>query len=183
MTPGKGVISGWESRRRLQRSLLLLQGCVPSTTPLPLAFPHREFTKFSESTETLTKAEAEEPEGPWAPQPGKNAARQSETKEWGRWQRKSRQSDGTVSFLKYSLFCLELNKSAVLTQPSTLVLWAHRLGALWEMDSFRIFFRQTSPPTVVETYEGLTVAFQTQTRKTRLSKQSDLSPSTFTIWP
>lgn len=47
--------------------------CSPSS-PFPLQ--HREFTKFSERSKSLTKAA--EPEGPWTPQPGKNAVREGE---------------------------------------------------------------------------------------------------------
>mgnify|MGYP001194037938 CR=1 FL=1 len=52
--------------------------CVPSTAPLPLPSHsrHGEFTKFSERSKSLTKAA--EPEGPWTPQPGKNAVREGE---------------------------------------------------------------------------------------------------------
>lgn len=52
--------------------------CSPSS-PFPLQ--HGEFTKFSERSKSLTKAA--EPEGPWTPQPGKNAVREGETQRAG----------------------------------------------------------------------------------------------------
>lgn len=174
MTPGKGVISGWESRRRLKGSLLLLRGCVPSTTPLPLAFPHREFTKFSESTKTLTKAEAEEPEGPWAPQPGKNAARQSETKAWGRWGEGEKAGCHMGQhYLKCSvLFRSEPIRSADTTEYFTIVGTSTkrslRNGLIQDLLS------STSPPTVVETHGDFNRRFS--------NRNSKKQPTFKTVW-
>lgn len=52
--------------------------CSPSS---PFSLQHGEFTKFSESSKSLTKAA--EPEGPWTPQPRKNAVREGETERAG----------------------------------------------------------------------------------------------------
>ncbi|TNN83734.1 hypothetical protein EYF80_005910 [Liparis tanakae] len=72
-----------ESRCRLQRSLLLLRLCVPSTALFPPPFTLRrgEFTKFSERSKSLTKAA--EPEGRWTPQSGGNAVREGEAQRAG----------------------------------------------------------------------------------------------------
>jgi len=79
----RGIISGCESRCRLQRSLLLLRLCVPSTALFPPPFPPQrgEFTKFLERSKSLAKAA--EPEGRWTPQSGGNAVREGEAQRAG----------------------------------------------------------------------------------------------------
>ncbi|KAK5851008.1 hypothetical protein PBY51_001836 [Eleginops maclovinus] len=49
------------------------------SSPFPLQ--HREFTKFSKRSKSLTKGA--EPEGPLTPQSGKNAVREGETQRAG----------------------------------------------------------------------------------------------------
>lgn len=91
--------------------------CSPSS-PFPLR--HGEFTKFSERSKSLTKAA--EPEGPWTPQPGKNAVREGDTQ-----REEAGRTDSADLFLyrcwqvteKESIFPVSLsdsNQSRLLTQ-------------------------------------------------------------------
>lgn len=91
--------------------------CSPSS-PFPLR--HGEFTKFSERSKSLTKAA--EPEGPWTPQPGKNAVREGDTQ-----REEAGRTDSADLFLyrcwqvteKESIFSVSLsdsNQSRLLTQ-------------------------------------------------------------------
>lgn len=80
------------------------------------------------------------------------------------------------STVKCSLFCFDLNQSEVLTQQSISLLWATKSSLRNALS--QDLLSSTSPPTVVGTLGDLTVAFQTQTGKTKqLLKQSDLSTS------
>ena len=71
-----------------------------------------EFTKFSERSKSLTKAA--EPEGPWTPQPGKNAVREGETQRAGD-EGRGRETDST----DLSLRCWQVTqKETILIQTS-----------------------------------------------------------------
>lgn len=101
-----------------------------------------------------------------------------------RGRRKSKQSDGTVNYLKCSvLFRAEPIPGADTKEYFTVVGTSTKSS--WRNGLIQDLLSSTSPPTMVETHTDLTVAFQTQTGETRqLLKHLDLSTSsTFTIWP
>lgn len=71
-----------------------------------------------------------------------------------RGRRRSRQADGTVIYLKCTLFCLDLNQSRVLTPQTGLFYYCGQIDwTLWELDSFRIFFHQhLLPPRLTQRF-------------------------------
>lgn len=85
-------------------------------------------------------------------------------KEGSKGGRKAGRQAGQASISEAVLLRAGPVQGADTTDRRILLLWADGLGALWEVDSFRIFFHQhLLPPRLTQT--DLTVACQTQTAK------------------